>query len=200
MMRLRIASVAAAASLAFGAVAVPVASATSRAGTPQTAYNFKALYTMPISGKTKDNKQFKGTFGIQRFVVSHHKAYAEGTLQGTLGGHQVTKTGVMLPASLQGAPNGQARDAQTCPVLHLVLGPIHLDLLGLVVNLGGGKGANLPITLNITAVSGPGNLLGNLLCGLSGLLNQNGTLAALQGDVKSLTAALNGILGVLGGV
>ena len=52
-----------------------------------------------------------------------------------------------------------------CPILHLVLGPIRLDLLGLVVKTN-------QIVLDITAVAGPGNLLGNLLCAVANLLNQ----------------------------
>ena len=53
-----------------------------------------------------------------------------------------------------------------CPILHLVLGPIRLDLLGLVVKTN-------QIVLDITAVPGPGNLLGNLLCAVANLLNQS---------------------------
>jgi hypothetical protein len=44
-----------------------------------------------------------------------------------------------------------------CPVLHLVLGPVHLDLLGLVVDLN-------KIVLDLTAI--PGTLLGNIFCQL----------------------------------
>jgi len=51
-----------------------------------------------------------------------------------------------------------------CPVLHLVLGPLNLNLLGLTIVLQ-------QVTLDIVAVPGPGNLIGNLLCGLVNLLN-----------------------------
>ena len=54
----------------------------------------------------------------------------------------------------------------TCPILNLRIGPIHLNLLGLVVNVPN------PIVVNITAVEAPGNLLGNLLCAVANLLNQ----------------------------
>lgn len=50
-----------------------------------------------------------------------------------------------------------------CNVLNLVLGPINLNLLGLVVVLQ-------QVTLDIVAVPGPGNLLGNLLCAIVGLI------------------------------
>jgi hypothetical protein len=64
-----------------------------------------------------------------------------------------------------------------------VLGPLHLDLLGLVVDLN-------QVVLNITAVPGAGNLLGNLLCAVTGLLDNPGALANL----------LNQILGILNGL
>ena len=44
-----------------------------------------------------------------------------------------------------------------CAVLHLVLGPVHLELLGLVADLN-------KIVLDLTAV--PGTLLGNIFCQL----------------------------------
>ena len=49
--------------------------------------------------------------------------------------------------SATGSPLGAADAAVTCSVLHLVLGPVNLDLLGLVVRLGGGSLANQPIVL-----------------------------------------------------
>jgi len=52
----------------------------------------------------------------------------------------------------------------TCAILHLALGPIDLTLLGLNVHLD--NCANGPVTVDITAVTGQGNLLGNLLCQL----------------------------------
>jgi hypothetical protein len=47
----------------------------------------------------------------------------------------------------------------TCPVLNLVLGPLHLNLLGLVVDLN-------QVHLKVTATQG-GGVLGNLFCSLS---------------------------------
>jgi len=55
-------------------------------------------------------------------------------------------------------------DSGVCDVLDLNLGPLDLDVLGLVVNLS-------EVELNIDAVPGPGNLLGNLLCAVANLLN-----------------------------
>jgi len=50
--------------------------------------------------------------------------------------------------------------AASCQILDLVLGPLDLDLLGLVVHLN-------QVHLNITADAGPGNLL----CAIAGLLD-----------------------------
>jgi hypothetical protein len=57
-------------------------------------------------------------------------------------------------------PNGEQ---ESCPILFLELGPIFLDLLGLVVEVPD------PIVVEIRAEPGPGQLLGNLLCRLLGI-------------------------------
>ena len=73
----------------------------------------------------------------------------------------------------------------SCEILDLVLGPLDLDLLGLVVHLD-------TVHLNITAEQGPGNLLGNLLCAVAGLLDGPAT------PLNAITRLLNQILGLLG--
>jgi hypothetical protein len=59
-----------------------------------------------------------------------------------------------------------AQAAPSCRVLNLILGPLDLNLLGLVVELYG-PNRNAPITLTITSFPGQG-VLGDLFCGLSG--------------------------------
>lgn len=54
----------------------------------------------------------------------------------------------------------------SCQILDLVLGPLTLNVLGVVVTLN-------QVHLNITAQSGPGNLLGNLLCAVAHLLDSS---------------------------
>ena len=56
-----------------------------------------------------------------------------------------------------------------CNILNLSLGPVDLNLLGLVIGLD--DCADGPVTVDVTAVPGPGNLLGNLLCGVTHLLD-----------------------------
>lgn len=70
-----------------------------------------------------------------------------------------------------------------CQVLDLTLGPLHLDLLGLVVDLN-------QVHLTITAVNGPGNLLGNLLCAVTHLLDGTGGLTALQNLLNQINMIL----------
>lgn len=71
----------------------------------------------------------------------------------------------------------------TCDVLNLVLGPLHLDLLGLVVDLN-------QVVLNITAEQGPGNLLGNLLCAVAGILDGPSPLGAIAGLLDRILSIL----------
>ncbi len=75
---------------------------------------------------------------------------------------------------------------QSCNILTLDLGPLHLDLLGLVVDLNA-------IHLTITAQQGSGNLLGNLLCAVANLLNGTGT-GTLSGLLTQIVNVLNGIV------
>jgi hypothetical protein len=66
------------------------------------------------------------------------------------------------------ASNAQAAQATpgSCRVLNLILGPLDLNLLGLVVELYG-PNRNAPVTLTITSFPGQG-VLGDLFCSLSG--------------------------------
>ena len=80
----------------------------------------------------------------------------------------------------------------TCPILHLELGPLDLDLLGLRVHLD-------RVVLDLTAVPGPGNLLGNLLCALAGLLDGVDLGGVLGNLLQQLIDALIRLLQGLGG-
>lgn len=195
MKRFRFAALAAVVSVCLG-VAVPAAMASNRSSDRGgAAASAPALYTVHVAGVGQGRKQFKGTYAIQRFVVVRHAAYAVGTLTGTLRGHRVTRNNVMLPAALTGSSSNAARAAAqaSCAILHLVLGPIHLNLLGLNVNTN-------RIVVNITAIPGAGNLLGNLLCDLTNALNQGGALTQLNHNLQQLTATLTGLTSLLGGL
>jgi len=127
-------------------------------------------------------------------VTSGGRLVVRGTLNMLIRGDVPVRTSqvVNLPVksitSGAAAPAGAAAAAvpAACQILNLVLGPLHLNLLGLVIDLN-------QVILNITAQPGDGNLLGNLLCAVAGLLD--GT--PLTGLLGQLSALLNSILAIL---
>jgi hypothetical protein len=103
----------------------------------------------------------------------------------------VPVTQVVRGGGAAGAAPTAAAVVDPCTILTLVLGPLHLDLLGLVVDLS-------QINLTITGQTGPGQLLGNLLCGLAGLLDQTGSLSGLLNNtLNQIVMLLNQILAAL---
>ena len=82
--------------------------------------------------------------------------------------------------------------AATCSVLSLSLGPLDLNLLGLRVQLNDCSAG--PVKVDITAIPG-GGLLGDLLCGLSGLLSGGG--GGLGIAVQRLLFQISQLLGAL---
>ena len=128
---------------------------------------------VPVSGTVSNivgsvsNVVFTGVLNITGFEVIDGVLNAVGTLTGVVS----NATGVVtLPAIPVTVPVTAA--GATCDILNLDLGPLHLDLLGLVIDLA-------PVNLDITAEPGSGNLLGNLLCSVSRLLDRGGSLDQL---------------------
>ncbi len=119
-----------------------------------------------------------GLLTINQFKVIDGQLNAVGTLAATV----TNAAGTVLGTALT-AVTIPVTGSGTCDILHLTLGPLHLNLLGLVVDLN-------QINLDITAQAGPGNLLGNLLCAVANLLN--------GGSLNALANLLNQLLGVLG--
>jgi hypothetical protein len=159
--------------------------------------------------KLTGTKGFNGTYTIERFTTRNGKMVAVGKVRGTLRKQgktrRVAKNGVIMPASVAGAGPATlgAQAAQqpqpqpplpdipnACEILNLALGPITLNLLGLVVRTN-------RIEVRIDAVPGPGNLLGNLLCAVTNLLNPTSALGQLTGAINQLTAALNALLALV---
>jgi len=118
---------------------------------------------------------------------------ASGVLRGTVDGKQFRQAFTNVSATLeQGGSSGISAQqvALSCSILSLDLGPIFLDVLGLQVDLS-------EINLDITAVAGPGNLLGNLLCAVTGLLDPSllGTfLGQISAILENLLDAINQLL------
>lgn len=126
-----------------------------------------------------------GTFNIQRFAAINDQLHAIGVVTATDG----VKTAVSaLAVPVTPTVATLAAQQASCPILHLAIGPINLNLLGLIVT-------TQPIVVDIVAQPGPGNLLGNLLCAIAGLLNPGGTVAGL---LQQLVGLLNQLLASLG--
>lgn len=175
------------AAVCAAALIVPVAAGAQTPTSTPTGIPTTSLTHVPVSGAAHNGKKFTGHLNVTQFVTRGGKSYAVGTLTGTLGNRAVKQSNVAIPASV-GTSTGTASAAATCPVLHLDLGPLNLNLLGLTVHLN-------EVVLDINAVSGPGNLLGNLLCSVSGLLNQP-TLGT--GQVSGLLNIVQQLLNVPG--
>jgi hypothetical protein len=148
--------------------------------------------SVPVTGVTDGaTHTLAGTVTVQRFTRSHGQVFAEGTLVATVttaatGAVQTVWTQVSVPVNLPAnitSTNAIAALAVSCDILHLVLGPLDLNLLGLVVHLD-------QVVLDITAVGGAGNLLGNLLCAITGLLDGGATLANVVGLLNNLLSLL----------
>jgi hypothetical protein len=187
-MKLKLMSLAMFAALLGVFVLAPIS---ARAQTP-TVYTLSATGANNPGTKTLEN----GSWQLTQFVEQDGALYAQGQLTGDV----LNKNGkvtnslhetVLLPvsgdsvASLSGAralPSAQA----TCTILHLVLGPITLKLLGLNIYIGGP--GNTPLIVDITGDQS--GLLGQLLCGLLGPVTRISQLT-------DLVNALNTLLGLL---
>lgn len=116
---------------------------------------------------------FTGTFTAQQFKTAGDTLTALGTVDGTIANLNGTTENVTQQVTMP-VDIAQA----TCEILSLTLGPLDLDLLGLIVQLD-------TVDLQIDAQQGPGNLLGNLLCAVAGLLD-NGLSLNLVADLLNV--------------
>ncbi len=191
-----------AATLALAVVAL-VGGGGAQAASAQTITNeFGTLKTSKVTGHTSKGATFAGKYRVTKFVTRNGHLKAVGHLSGTLtkksGATRAVSERVRMPVNMSATraanttsalpttSSTASTSAVSCDVLHLVLGPLDLDLLGLVVHLD-------KVVLDITAVPGAGALLGNLLCAVVGLLDGTG-IGGLSGILTNL---LNAILGIL---
>ena len=147
--------------MTVGAVAPAQAAPPPTANAQELAAVSPAQITQTIDGVGT----FVGTFTPTDFTSQGGTLQVVGDLVGqftTVGG-QVIPIDQTTTTTVVGAAATQA-----CDILNLDLGPLHLDVLGLVVDLS-------DVQLDITAEPGPGNLLGNLLCAVAGLLDRGAT-------------------------
>lgn len=144
---------------------------------PATSTGISIPLTSLIGTTVGDSTITNAVLNVTSFANQGGTLTALGTVTTTLtntltGAVQTVTQSVAVPVNLLSSTG-------SCQILDLVLGPISLNLLGLVVTTN-------QIHLNITAQSGPGNLLGNLLCAVANLLNNNGPLASLTNLLNNL--------------
>jgi hypothetical protein len=154
-------------------------------------------YTVPVSGTMgPQNTPVNGTFTIKQFAVINNTLNALGTLNinnvvssvaipvaVSNPTNALSSANAVYANSNHNVPSAMAPAAVSCPILHLVLGPLNLNLLGLNVSLN-------QVVLDITAIPGAGNLLGNLLCDVANLLNPGGSLATLVDTLNQILGSL----------
>ena len=157
---------------ATASAAPSAAPAAPAAATPRTTATSTINQTIAGVGT------FAGSFTPTGFSNQNGALAVTGLVTGTL--TRLDRTTVPVSQTVTTTVQN-ASTAGSCDILNLVLGPLHLDVLGLVVDLN-------QVVLNITAQSGAGNLLGNLLCAVAGLLDGSG--------VNGLAALLNRLLGL----
>jgi hypothetical protein len=151
----------------------------------------------PATGQPLTAGRFQGTATITQFASSGGQLVAIGTLTGVVTDGDAVVDSIVSnfsapvtspsPAATGGAaaPAVAPVAATSCGILNLQIGPIHLDLLGLVLDTN-------QIVVNLTAVPGAGNLLGNLLCSVTNLLN-----GGLSNQLATIVNLLNQILAAL---
>ena len=126
----------------------------------------------------------------KKFVNDHGKLMMRSavttTLKGARGSVPHTKMMNLQVKDVTSTVAGPGVTAASCDILNLVLGPLDLNLLGLEVHLA-------QVVLDIDGTTGAGNLLGNLLCAVAGLLDGGAALG-------QIAALLNQILGILNGL
>jgi len=108
------------------------------------------------------------------------------TLHGARGSVPHTKT---MDLKVQDVTTGAATSrvsAASCDIVNLVLGPLDLNILGLEVHLN-------QVVLDIIGTTGAGNLLGNLLCAVAGLLDGGAALGQIANLLNQILAILNGL-------
>jgi hypothetical protein len=171
-MKVRLTLLACIASIAVltGALVAPAAQAAPPAPTPLTTTltGTAANATGTVVGTVNS------VLAITGFSTQNDQLVANGTLTST-----ITNTLTGVTNTVTQAISVPVAGTGSCKILHLDLGPLDLNLLGLQVHLN-------EVVLDITAQPGSGNLLGNLLCSVAHLLDNGGPLAGLTGLLNNL--------------
>lgn len=190
----RISRLAAVAALVGSLAAIQATSAFAQSGNNPNTNRLDVAVTGTVTTPTGEAVgPIAGTFKISKFVAQGDKMFALGQLNATItdaaGTVRSVVTNVTVPVtgrSAEGLASCDSSETRACDILELVLGPLHLELLGLVVDLN-------QVVLTITGTTGSGDLLGNLLCAITGLFDG----LSIGNQLANL---LNQLVGILSGL
>ena len=182
------------------AITGPLLVGSAQAASPHAAAA-KATHSSTSAGKAWSYQgtwtDKKGRTGSATVTIVPKKFWSSGdklmmrsavttTLHGARGSVPHTKTMDQQVKQASTGAMGAGAMAASCDILNLVLGPLDLNLLGLEVHLN-------QVVLDIIGTTGAGNLLGNLLCAVAGLLDGGGPLGQIAGLLNQILAILNGL-------
>jgi len=148
---------------AAGVTGVGVATTSGSAAAQNSVFKNIPVETTPSSSDL--------TLTLSELDVQGDDLIASGVAKGTANENRVNEqfSDVNLGSigeviTVGSSTNGFNAAQEECPILNLDVGAIFLDLLGLQLETS-------EINIDLTAVAGSGNLLGNLLCAVAGLLD-----------------------------
>lgn len=162
------------------AAAASAAPSAAPAAAPAAATPRATAAPIPLTFPVGTLGTFNGLLTPTGFVNQNGTLALVSRLTGTVTSATGAVTTIVTQTTTTPVQNAAATPG-SCQILDLVLGPLDLNLLGVQVHLD-------TVHLNITAQRGPGNLLGNLLCAVAGLLDGNG--------INGLATLLNRLLGL----
>jgi hypothetical protein len=172
--------------LAVLATASLAATANASAGASPTGSAAVGLAGSPaiVAGEKAGSVQI--SYALKQFVTRNGKLHARGeviarveTAEGTRVARKPFQALVRGKSATRTFASAQQQQQQTCQVLALIVGPIYLNLLGLIVETN---------QINILVTADPaGGILGQLLCGLAG---GPAGVTATQAKAAALTRAL----------
>ena len=136
------------------------------------------------SARASERRNLTTRLTITRFESRAGQLQAVGTLKFRVSGRSFAKT-VRFPAEVRAVAQATQipPTPNACTILNLTLQPIDLNLLGLRIRTS-------RIDVLIEGVRGPGNLLGNLLCALTGILNPPDGTQLTAGETAQVLNAI----------
>src|SRR5260370_14973968 len=128
--------------ISMGVLLLATAAAADRSDDEEQGGRRAQLY-LPIAGSVTGGGTFAGTLSVQRFEARDGRVVAIGMVSGSVSGAGTALVGPLAfpvevgpgsqPAAATPAPVAPQPAAQTCQVLHLALGAVNLNVLGLHV-------------------------------------------------------------------